>query len=230
MDSKSDMKQMLNKFNTYKTSNPSYISNRNDNLKINQQQQQQQQLPIHQNQMQPQPQKIVSQTDYEKLKKENDLLRSELFITKEQLKNLTEDYQKLQQKYHQVQHQVKQPSDEFLIAKMQRQLRHQQYQEFMQEAMMPQKQFQTDGMTYEELLELQNQIGHVSRGLTKEQIKKIPKKIVYNKQKDVCSICQNDIVKFEKIRELKCKHFYHSKCIKKWLINEKKCPICQIEV
>ncbi|CAD8071479.1 unnamed protein product [Paramecium sonneborni] len=227
MDQKFDQKNKQNKLSTSKTNTHQYVQNRDDSYKIYQPQQQQQQYSIQQ--MQPQTQKMVAQADYEKIKKENELLKSELFITKEQLKNLTEDYQKLQQRYHQLQQQVRTPH-EFLIADMQRQLRYQQYQEFMQEAMMPQQQFQTDGMTYEELLELQNQIGHVSRGLTKEQIKKIPKKTVYTRQKDACSICQNEIVKLEKIRELKCKHSYHSKCIKKWLLNEKKCPICQTEV
>ncbi|CAD8055678.1 unnamed protein product [Paramecium primaurelia] len=230
MDSKNDQKNKFSKTNGQyqRTNNPQFNSNREDSYKNNLQQQQQQQQQSYQ---QTQPlSKVMSLNELEKIKKENELLKSELFITKEQLKNVTEDYQKLQQRYNQLQNQVRQPSEDMLILEMQRQMRHQQYYEFMQEAMMPQKQFQTDGLTYEELLELQNQIGHVSRGLTKEQIKKIPKRTVYQKQKDACSICYNDIQKLEKIRELKCKHYYHSKCIKKWLLNEKKCPICQTEV
>lgn len=55
-----------------------------------------------------------------------------------------------------------------------------QYYNFMQEAFQPQTNndpnfVDTDNMTYEQLLELQEKIGHVSRGLTKEQIKKIKK-------------------------------------------------------
>ena len=34
-----------------------------------------------------------------------------------------------------------------------------------------------DNMTYEELLELEEKMGSVSKGLTEEQIKKLPKKI-----------------------------------------------------
>ena len=36
-------------------------------------------------------------------------------------------------------------------------------------------------MTYEQLLELKENVGSVSKGLTKKQIKKISKIIIYNK-------------------------------------------------
>ncbi|CAD8069433.1 unnamed protein product [Paramecium sonneborni] len=184
------------------------------------------QKPLQQQQMQ----KIIVNND-DKLKKENELLKSELLAFKEQYKVLQEEYKKLQSKYHILQQQVRGPSQEMLMVhELQRQLRQQQYYEFIQEAMMPQQQFQTDGMTYEELLELQEKIGHVSKGLSKEEIKKIPKRKVNHKQKDPCTICYNDIEKNEKVRELKCRHQYHSKCIKKWLFSQKKCPICQSEV
>ncbi|CAK71454.1 unnamed protein product (macronuclear) [Paramecium tetraurelia] len=229
MDSKNDQKQRFTRPNGQysKTINNQHGLNREEPQKTNFQQQQQQQSY---QQTQSQASKVAPLTEIEKIKKENAMLKSELLISKEQLKNLTEDYQNLQQRYHELQSQVRYSPEDLMLLEMQRQMKHQQYYEFMQEAMMPQRQFQTDGMSYEELLELQNQVGHVSRGLTKEQIKKIPKRTVYLRQKDGCSICYNDILTHDNIRELKCKHYYHSKCIKKWLMNEKKCPICQTEI
>ncbi len=47
----------------------------------------------------------------------------------------------------------------------------------------------------------------------------------------MCSICQNDFIKKEYIRELPiCKHIYHKKCIDKWFSKDFKnmrCPICR---
>lgn len=35
----------------------------------------------------------------------------------------------------------------------------------------------------------------------------------------------------EKIKKLPpCSHCYHSKCIKTWLLREKTCPLCKVEV
>jgi len=90
-----------------------------------------------------------------------------------------------------------------------------------------------DNMTYEELLQLEERIGKVSRGLTIEDIKKIPK-LVYKKKphqtEETCSICFTEVEVGVKVRKLPCCHEYHSKCIKQWLVNEKSCPICKKEV
>lgn len=43
----------------------------------------------------------------------------------------------------------------------------------------------------------------------------------------ICSICQCNFSLNEKLRLLPCMHFYHCKCISKWLRNSNKCPICQ---
>jgi hypothetical protein len=48
---------------------------------------------------------------------------------------------------------------------------------------------------------------------------------------NICSICQNDFIKGEYIRELPiCQHIYHKKCIDKWFSKDLKnmrCPICR---
>lgn len=90
-----------------------------------------------------------------------------------------------------------------------------------------------DNMTYEELLQLEERMGKVSRGLNIEQIKKIPKSVYHKKShqhEETCSICFMEVESGAKMRKLPCCHEYHSKCIKQWLLNEKTCPICKKEV
>jgi len=87
-----------------------------------------------------------------------------------------------------------------------------------------------DQMTYEQLLELEEKMGKVSRGLSKEEIKKIPKHKYHKLGKDEqCSICFSDFANGEKLRKLSCTHQYHSGCIKQWLTNVKSCPVCKTE-
>lgn len=42
-----------------------------------------------------------------------------------------------------------------------------------------------------------------------------------------CSICQEHYEIREYKRELACKHFFHKKCIDKWLKNNLSCPFCR---
>lgn len=94
-----------------------------------------------------------------------------------------------------------------------------------------------DTMSYEQLLELGDNIGSVSRALNPELIKKI--KIVKYNKKDIgeevskqerCSICFEDFKKDDNVKMLKCNHIYHPKCIDFWLGKEKKCPFCKEEI
>ena len=89
-----------------------------------------------------------------------------------------------------------------------------------------------DNMSYEELLALEERMGNVSKGLTKEQIDKLPKeKFVRNKfSDDKCIICQYEFKSYEKIIVLACKHCFHPDCIEEWLKNQKVCPYCKNEV
>lgn len=88
-------------------------------------------------------------------------------------------------------------------------------------------------MTYEDLLSLEEKIGYVNKGFTKEQIIKIPIKKYHkddNAPPDKCVICQFDIEEGNSIKMLSCEHFYHEKCIDMWLQKEKSCPFCKNEV
>ena len=45
-----------------------------------------------------------------------------------------------------------------------------------------------------------------------------------------CTICLSTFQNNEIIRKLSCQHFYHQKCIDRWLENNKKCPLCRFEI
>ena len=42
----------------------------------------------------------------------------------------------------------------------------------------------------------------------------------------LCCICLGNIAKVRTFCTLRCGHRFHSKCIQKWVIYKKKCPIC----
>lgn len=82
----------------------------------------------------------------------------------------------------------------------------------------------------ENIEELEN----VKLVILKEELKKIPlmkyKDISENIKSNniLCSICQNNFKKYNKIRLLNCNHVYHQRCIDKWLLEmSHKCPICR---
>lgn len=64
-------------------------------------------------------------------------------------------------------------------------------------------------------------MGNVNVGLTAKELRKIPEllygKATKIKKDDKCSICFNNYKFGTKIKKLKCKHFYHTKCISQWL-------------
>ena len=45
-----------------------------------------------------------------------------------------------------------------------------------------------------------------------------------------CVICLEDFVSKEKVTALPCIHFFHTPCIKKWVLKENTCPICKFEL
>eukprot|EP00828_Plagiopyla_frontata_P010119 TRINITY_DN15303_c0_g1_i1.p4 TRINITY_DN15303_c0_g1~~TRINITY_DN15303_c0_g1_i1.p4 ORF type:complete len:108 (+),score=17.60 TRINITY_DN15303_c0_g1_i1:498-821(+) len=87
-----------------------------------------------------------------------------------------------------------------------------------------------DQMTYEQLLELQEQIGYVNKGLTEEEIDKIPT-VEYspNEQfdQDICAVCQCQWEQGDLLKTLHCNHNYHAQCIDEWLKKNKNCPVCK---
>lgn len=90
-----------------------------------------------------------------------------------------------------------------------------------------------DNMTYEQLLALEEEVGSVSKGLTKTQVNKLPivsfSKYQYKKE-DKCVICQYEFKNNERIRKLPCEHLFHKECVDEWLLKDKACPCCKKEV
>ncbi|KAJ9554280.1 hypothetical protein OSB04_018325 [Centaurea solstitialis] len=94
-----------------------------------------------------------------------------------------------------------------------------------------------DIMSYEELVELSDQIGYVGGGLQEEEILdclRRPKKSFFksfdfnSKVKDSkCSICQEECKGDEDLGRLECGHYHHLDCIKQWLLRKNACPICK---
>ena len=89
-----------------------------------------------------------------------------------------------------------------------------------------------DNMTYEELLELENKIGYVKKGVSIEQ--KLSLKIEkYSQNKfdcKECVICKELLKENEFIRILNCSHIVHINCIDEWFKDNKICPICKKDV
>jgi len=90
-----------------------------------------------------------------------------------------------------------------------------------------------DQMTYEQLLQLEDNVGNVNKGLTIEQIDNLPNKR-FKKEKNreffQCIICMEEFQEKEKVKVLPCAHIFHINCIKQWLLKQKSCPFCKSEI
>ena len=78
--------------------------------------------------------------------------------------------------------------------------------------------------------------GGSPKGLTKEQIKKIPIIIwkdsmkTRNQTYESCPICYVDYENNQQIKKLNCNHAYHENCLSIWLEKKKECPVCKVEI
>ena len=89
-----------------------------------------------------------------------------------------------------------------------------------------------DKMSYEQLLELEEEVGNVNKGLSKEKINKIPMKpfhkALFDDNSD-CIICMEGFTENELVKQLLCGHIFHGDCIDHWLTQQKNCPFCKAE-
>lgn len=84
---------------------------------------------------------------------------------------------------------------------------------------------------YEDLINLGDRLGNVSKGLSKDDLDKIESKVLTEKlEQDTCPVCQEQFqVGHTKVSELICNHLYCTDCILPWLKDNKTCPICRAE-
>ena len=89
-----------------------------------------------------------------------------------------------------------------------------------------------DEMTYEQLLELEEQMGSVANGLTEEEIKGLKhEKFIKDKYlEDKCIICQYNFAELESVVGLPCKHCFHFNCLKPWIDKQHHCPLCKTNI
>lgn len=84
----------------------------------------------------------------------------------------------------------------------------------------------TDTMSYDELLELCNQIGYHSVGLTETQ-KELATEPVTETTIPRCTICLSSFdgnVEWVALR--RCRHAFCKECLFEWLNERKTCPVC----
>jgi hypothetical protein len=89
-----------------------------------------------------------------------------------------------------------------------------------------------DKMSYEQLLELEEGVGNVNKGLSKAQINKIPVKPFHKtffEDNSQCIICMENFTENELVKQLSCGHIFHEDCINQWLEQQKNCPFCKAE-
>uniref|UniRef100_A0A8C8AE24 RING-type E3 ubiquitin transferase n=1 Tax=Otus sunia TaxID=257818 RepID=A0A8C8AE24_9STRI len=101
--------------------------------------------------------------------------------------------------------------------------------------------------SYEELLQLEDRLGSVSRGTIQNTIERFTFPHKYKKRRlqegkaeqedgeesdidEKCTICLSMLEDGEDVRRLPCMHLFHQVCVDQWLVTSKKCPICRVDI
>jgi len=106
-----------------------------------------------------------------------------------------------------------------------------------------------DRMDHDQLMALSERIGQVrNRGASQSNIDNLPTRTMKveekkdsteekktdqqaqsNAQKN-CTICLEDWADKDEVRTLPCLHIFHSKCVDKWLRQNRTCPVCKHDI
>lgn len=87
-----------------------------------------------------------------------------------------------------------------------------------------------EDMSYEALLALGDRIGNVKQNKSDNAtIQSLPTRKCPTSDMS-CAVCLDDFKKNQNQRGLPCDHWFHLKCINKWLKNSTWCPICRKSV
>ncbi|KAK6931239.1 Zinc finger, RING-type [Dillenia turbinata] len=65
---------------------------------------------------------------------------------------------------------------------------------------------------------------------SKSSIESLPKVTITEESDCECSICLENFVVGEEVKELPCKHRFHCECIDKWLGIHGNCPVCRYKI
>ncbi|XP_078433249.1 uncharacterized protein LOC144704638 [Wolffia australiana] len=88
-----------------------------------------------------------------------------------------------------------------------------------------------DGMTYEEILAWEEQVGSVTPEVDEDAVQKSLKKEKYKSlptcEAKSCCICLEEYADGEELGMLSCGHDFHASCIGRWLVQKNFCPICK---
>ncbi|KAL4440787.1 hypothetical protein ABPG74_013768 [Tetrahymena malaccensis] len=176
-----------------------------------------------------------------KLKQDNHKFLQENILLKRKNQELVKQNKQLKDQIVSAQNEERKDNHEQLLEMMYAIRLHQQEEQMLQMAIQQSaeefqndpNQVNVDNMTYEEMLELEEKNGKVSRGLPQEIIQQIP--VVNYTQRlkmisEKCTICISEFEYGEKLKQLPCKHIYHPECVDNWLKQEKKCPVCKGEI
>ena len=68
-------------------------------------------------------------------------------------------------------------------------------------------------------------------GLTAGQFGDLANSLVkVDDEEFACAICTEAFNDDDEVRELKCRHIFHTKCLKPWLEKKLECPMCRAEI
>jgi len=93
-------------------------------------------------------------------------------------------------------------------------------------------------MTYDEIIQMQDMIGVVSRGADDAQIAALPTETFRacgevagsgRVECSACCVCLEDFLDGDALRRLDCCHRFHVACIDPWLASNRACPICKAD-